>query len=186
MASILINSSNINKQAEFTTFFEGFGLHPSFTKIDIEEPNSSPEDIISYKASRLYSRLSPQQKTYCEDSALFIDGTDEAGVNIRWVMDHINKYAGAKAKFVVLMAYSDGVQVHIFKGEIAGTICASEQPSSFGFDPNFIPEGRNEPYSVSKPPELNPRYWAIRNIAHGKKYRVTKHMDSWTGEMQRH
>ena len=186
---VTINTSNRHKQSEFSKFFAMFGYDCQFTNIDLPEPKSSQEDIVTYKASKVMPKDVTSGKfngasVICEDSALYIENAEETGVNIRWIMGDINNYAGRKATFVVMLGYSDGIAVNIFRGEINGKICHSTQQSPFGFDANFIPDGATVPYSENKPFNLNPRFLAVKNYAEGQIYKRMNHMSEWNGEMQ--
>lgn len=157
----------------------------SFTNVDLEEPSSAHLTIISYKATqaRLRSNNIP---VVVEDSALFIEGSEDvSGVNIKWILDHLNDYHTKRATFVVLIGYSDGQHVNIFEGRIPGRIqIASTDSNTFGFDNHFIPDGSNVPYSVSKPFHLNPRYLALQKLVSGTPDHISDCINVWSGKFQ--
>lgn len=180
-----INTSNPNKQQEFKRMFEKEGTYPVFTNVDLEEPQSDPYTIITYKATKARDQLNNTISVVCEDSSLFVDGEEEkTGVNIKWVMDHLNDYDGKGATFQVVMGCSDGKDVHIYEGKVRGTIRQSKERSAFGFDNHFIPDGQTVPYSSSKPDKLNPRYIAIQHLFDSNECEVRPCIHEWTGSFQ--
>lgn len=179
MKDFKFNTSNKGKQSEISQFFKERDdlIEIEFTNINLEEPDTQDQDIIvAYKASKLPS-------TFIEDSALFIENVDEAGTNVKWIEQDLDKHANKKAKFVTLFGYYDGEKVYIFEGMINGTICTTVPGTGFGFDKNFIPEGSEVPYSVSKPLELTPRFLALSKILEGQCSRVVFPTE-WKGKMQ--
>ncbi|AYV85756.1 MAG: hypothetical protein Satyrvirus37_1, partial [Satyrvirus sp.] len=183
---IKINTTNNHKQTEFQKFFKHYGFEVSFSSIDIPEPDASHEEIIVYKASSAYSKQSTKSvRIFCEDTALFIEGAPETGVNIKFHINNINDYAGRNASFVVLLGYADGKDVYIYRGQIDGKIIHSDIRSEFGFDANFVPDGAAFSYSVSKPMEMNSRFLAVSQVVKNSPHMVCKFKDICDVKMQK-
>jgi len=185
---INFNTSNAHKQAELTEFLNSLGWTVSFTGVDLQEPLADADTVIAFKVSQLPMR------TLAEDSALFIEGCDQAGVSIRWFMDSLDtdtSLIGRQAVFQVRVALMDdtqfGQKVMIWTGEVPGTIQPSMGNSKFGFDNVFVPDGNPKgfvPYSISKPKELNPRYRALASMVNGEQPKIVNPIYEWTGEWQ--
>ena len=96
-----------------------------------------------------------------EDTSLDIEGAS-VGVNVRWLIDHLNDYIGRRALWTLLLAYRFGDEVIVYKGEVPGTIVSPQGESGFGFDPVFLPNGSDLTLAQSKPDEVNARAWGSR------------------------
>ena len=180
---IYFNTSNLNKQKELTIFFNMFGFDVEYTQEDIVEPIATHNEVISYKATK----LGINGPILCEDSALFIEGSDQNGIEIKYFMNNLDMYAGKAATFVVLIGIYDYVndQVKIFEGKVDGMIVKNTSTSAeiFGFDANFIPNGSNRSYAEFKPLHLNARYLAIEKYFK-QQYSWVDPIKNWTGLMQ--
>jgi len=173
---IRFNTSNKDKQRELTEFLKMFGWSVDFSEEDLREPFADPDTVIASKASRLPG-------IFVEDSALFIEGCDEAGVSIKWFMDRIDSMVGRRASFQVRIARLEGEKVLIWSGKVDGQIVQGKGNSKFGFDNVFVPNGATVPYSLSKPNELNPRCLAIESLIYDAG-RYVRPIFNWTGEWQ--
>lgn len=176
--SIPVNTSNPHKRLEFIKYFGDFKKNVSFTTIDLKEPSADADTVIAYKASQV------PEGTLVEDSALFIENCDTAGVEIKWVLDSLEDLIDRKAQFQVRLARQlDGV-VQVWTGSVCGTIVERQGQSRFGFDEVFRPSGQDYTYAIAKPKELTPRFRAVMAFASGENPRLLDPIFIWEGPWQ--
>jgi len=136
---------------------------------DIPETGNTLEENAMIKARTLYniSNLS----TFADDTGLEIECLNgEPGVrsaryagetknmddNIDKVLKLMDKETNRKARFRTVIAFIFNGQEFYFEGMIAGTIIGERRGSSgFGYDPVFIPDGRNRTFAEMSPDEKN-------------------------------
>ena len=171
-----LNTSNLGKFEEFKRLFAKFDFEFETTHIDLKEIDSDPIQVIIHKASQMENVL-------VEDTSLDIEGAS-VGVNIRWLLDHLNEYAGRKAEWTVLLAYREEDQVYIYKGSISGAIVLSKGIAGFGFDPVFLPTGATKTLAESKPDAVNARAKAVEALIKGDIFANQKMIRDWNGPWQ--
>ena len=174
-----LNTSNAGKLREFQNLFLKYRVKLLDTQFDIEEIDADPITVIAHKASQL------DELILIDDTSLDIEDAT-VGVNIRWLIDHLNDYIGHKAIWRVLLAYRTGDQVFIYKGEIHGTIAAARGYNGFGFDPFFLPEGAEQTLAEFKPDEYNARALAVDALMKGEHCEIAKAIYEWDGPWQSH
>jgi inosine/xanthosine triphosphate pyrophosphatase family protein len=184
---IKLNTSNLKKQEEFCKFFNLFGKKLDFTQENINEPAkkidgsiASQEEVVAYKATQVYFE---SNKILVEDSALYIEDTNECGIFIKFC--EISNYIGKNATFIVLLAFCTGEKVKIFRGEIKGRIYKQQKGKyGFGFDEYFYPEGNEVPFSIKKINEQNPRFIAVKNFCIDNVFKEVEMIKTWDGKFQ--
>lgn len=197
MKRLVFNTSNQGKQGEYERLLGQYGYGLTFTNFDLSEIEGTPEEVVTRKAV-------DAQGSWVEDTSLFVEGFPEAGVNIRFVQDHLNEVLGARARFLVLLAknyiddvdisFNDGAtytltgNVLIYKGEVYGTIKKASGKGGFGFDPYFYPDGSTQSLAHHKPNHHNPRAIAVQNLVSGNFYSITnpESVINWQGKWQNH
>jgi XTP/dITP diphosphohydrolase len=166
-----LNTSNKDKLAEY----QRLGLVGlKTTRIDLPEPNGTPDEVIASKATQA------GEGVIVEDTSLDIEGAD-VGVNIRWMMDNLKHLTGRKAIFRTMLGVLIEDQVHIFTGEIHGTI-VKPRGNGFGFDNYFLPNHGDMTLGEEKPDRFNPRAIALKKFIEGDGY--TLPALHWEGEWQ--
>lgn len=89
----------------------------------------------------LYKAIEAGVGRIIEDTSLEVEGED-IGVNIRWLLDHLDAYSGKKAIWKVLLGFNDGHSISLFKGVTEGIILKRfDELKGFGFDSLFVPNG---------------------------------------------
>lgn len=173
-----LNTSNQSKFEEFKRLFVKYGYTLEATHVDLPEIDADPIHVIAHKASQLGENI------LVEDTSLNIEGVS-VGVNIRWLLGHLSQYEGHKANWTVLLAYRQGNQVIIYKGEVLGTIVSPKGKAGFGFDPVFLPEGSSQTLAESKRDSFNARAKAVEALVKGTVW--TKHpiIEDWEGPWQK-
>lgn len=172
-----LNTSNPGKLKEFQRLFAKYSIDLFVTTVDLEEIESDPIQVMAHKASQL------DEFILTEDTSLDIEGA-EVGVNVRWLMNHLDQYAGRKAIWTVFLAYRRGDEVLIYKGEIKGVIVRSHGEGGFGFDPVFLPDGAKQTLAQSKTDEFNARALAVEALLKGEKFMTVKAIYHWEGPWQ--
>ncbi len=173
-SSVLFASSNKNKYLEAKKILEEFGIKLKFLKINLEEIQSdSLDDIARYKASQAFSLC--LQPVIIEDDGLFIDSLNGfPGPYSAYVFGTLGNKGILKllsknrlANFRSIIAFCEKKdKVTLFDANIKGKISRKEQGSRWGFDPIFIPHGKNKAYSMlDDKNKISHRYVALKKFA---------------------
>jgi XTP/dITP diphosphohydrolase len=173
-----LNTSNKGKLEEFQKLFAKHNLDLSSTQIDLDEIDADPISVVAHKASQL------DESVLIEDTSLEIEGAS-VGINVRWLLDHLNELVGRKAVWTVLLAYRQGDEVLIYKGEVHGTIVPARGDKGFGFDPVFLPDNATQTLAEAKPDEVNARALAVEALAKGNVFKKVKAIYKWDGPWQK-
>ncbi|WP_068468777.1 non-canonical purine NTP pyrophosphatase [Candidatus Protochlamydia phocaeensis] len=173
-----LNTSNKGKLEEFQRLFAKHGQTLHASDEDLNEIDADPIRVIAHKASQLGENI------LVEDTTLEIEGAS-IGVNIRWLLDHLPRYIGRKAQWIVLLAYRQGEKVFIYKGNLSGTIVEPKGSGGFGFDPVFLPERAEETLAQSKPDAFNARAKAVEALLKGEPWVIHPCIKTWQGPWQR-
>lgn len=172
-----LNTSNLGKLKEFQRLFSNFGMALKATQIDLPEIESDPLSVIAHKASQL------EEYILVEDTSLDIDGAS-VGINVRWLLAHLNEYVGKQASWSVLLAYREKDEIYIYQGLIKGTIVLPRGVEGFGFDPFFLPNKAHLTLAEDKPDVVNARAKAVETFVEDKKFQVVKAIYDWKGSWQ--
>ena len=174
MASTLfLNTSNPNKLREF----KRLGLSGiKALRRDLPEPDADPLTVIRSKASQI------GPNTIVEDTSLEVEGAD-VGVNVKWLLDNLDRYEGRKATFRVLLGILREGQVEVYEGRVEGTL-VPPRGDGFGFDPVFLPDGASKTLGEAKPDRYNARALAVRAFLRGRPARTLPPLDKWEGDWQ--
>ncbi|MFH0927832.1 MAG: RdgB/HAM1 family non-canonical purine NTP pyrophosphatase [Candidatus Micrarchaeota archaeon] len=157
MDEILLLTSNAHKVDEAQTILKQFGLNVvSSPQKGIEIQSDSVSEVARVCAENAYSHI--KKPLFVEDSGLFVDALGGfPGVYSSYALEKVGcegilRLLGQErqrsAKFTCAVAYANENGTRIFEGEVFGRI--SDQivlGGGFGYDPIFIPDGHNEPFS---------------------------------------
>lgn len=151
---VWIATSNAHKLEEFQEMLGADVEIKSFKDlkepIDIVEDGKTFEENVLIKARALYERV--HEPVFADDSGLEVDAMDKApGVYSARFMGEDTSYAikndfilrqvegkTRTARYVCAIAYVDGSEERVYRGEVEGEI--SEKPigsNGFGYDPIF-------------------------------------------------
>ncbi|HEV8052479.1 MAG TPA: non-canonical purine NTP pyrophosphatase [Parachlamydiaceae bacterium] len=172
-----LNTSNAGKLKEFQNLFNKYNIELFSTQFDLDEIDSDPASVVAHKASQL------DELILIEDTSLDIEGAS-IGINVRWLIEHLNEHIGRKALWTVLLAYRQADEVLIYKGEVKGTITHARGDQGFGFDPVFLPENSNQTLAEAKPDEANARALAVEALVKGNMFKKVKAIYNWDGPWQ--
>lgn len=149
-----LNTSNVGKLEEFRRLFLQVGLDLEASSVDLAEIDADPISVVVHKASHV------DEGVLIEDTSLDIDGAD-VGVNIRWLIDNLEQLEGCEARWTCLLAQRVGDMVYVYEGQVTGTIVQKRGDGGFGFDPYFLPHGRELTLAQAKPDDVNARALAV-------------------------
>ena len=140
-------------------FKEAAELIPGLEQADINPPeiqSYSAEEVAMFSVEHAFRELG--EPCFVEDAGTFIDALGGfPGVYSKQVWEKIGLAGVLKlmdgvenraAKFQAVIAYHDGKEVHVFKGECSGTITTEIRGGKgFGYDPIFVPGGHDKTFA---------------------------------------
>ena len=150
------------------------GMDIRSKSIEIAEiQDTDVEKIVKDKAVKAYSSI--KRPVIVEDTGLYIKALNGfPGALVKWLVDAVgpggickivSKYSNRNAYAETCIAFYDGRKLATFSGRIDGTIARSPiGDNGFGWDPIFIPNGRER---------------------HSRRWEPLKRTRSRTGERQR-
>ena len=144
-------TGNKNKFKEVREIFKPLKIKQASIHID-EIQSFNLNEICKAKVLQAYSRL--KKPLFVEDVSLEINALNKfPGPFIKWVEETIsnkgilkllegktNRKAIAKA----MVCFYDGKRLRFFQGILKGKIALKEKGKGWGFDPIFIPNGKNK------------------------------------------
>jgi XTP/dITP diphosphohydrolase len=174
LSRLFFVSSNKNKFKEAKNITSKFGLKLKFLKSNLQEIQSNNlEEIAKYKAIHAFSVCS--KPVIVEDDGLFINSLNGfPGSYSSFVFNTIGNRGILRlmsndraARFRSIIAYCErGDSVHLFIADVEGTISKKEQGIRWGFDPIFIPNGKNKSYAqLIEKNQISHRYLALKKFA---------------------
>jgi inosine/xanthosine triphosphate pyrophosphatase family protein len=172
-----LNTSNQGKFLEFQKFFAKYSIELISTHEDLKEIEADPITVVTHKASQL------EEETLIEDTILEVEGY-LMGVNVKWLLNHLNELVGRKAVWSVYLAYRKGDTVNIYNGNVVGQIVKPIGVGGFGFDPFFQPIGTTETLAQSKPDYCNARALAVEALINDDKFSCEQAIYNWDGPWQ--
>ncbi|MFZ0843986.1 MAG: RdgB/HAM1 family non-canonical purine NTP pyrophosphatase [Nitrosotalea sp.] len=173
-SSIFFASSNKNKFEEAKSITSKFGLKIKFLKSTLQEIQADDmKEIARHKAMEAFSICS--KPVIVEDDGLFIKSLNgfpgpyssfvSNTIGNKGILRLVSKPRDASFRSIIAYCERDAI-VHLFSADVKGTISQKEQGLKWGFDPIFIPQGRNQSYSqlVDKN-QISHRYLALKKFA---------------------
>lgn len=145
-------TSNRGKFEELREIGKNFGVEVEWVEMEYLEPQGSDLEFVAMKsAETLSDEVEPP--FFIEDSGLFIDALKGfPGVYSSFVFKTIGNEGilklmegveDRKARFVCVIAFSNGSEVRTFTGEVEGAIAPEMRGNwGFGYDPIFEVNGR--------------------------------------------
>ena len=165
---IIIASGNKNKLREYKELFKNLPIKVTSIveeglELDVEETGSTFEENSLIKANYIASKT--DKIVIADDSGLCVHALDNfPGIfsarfmkecsyserNLK-INEMLNNYEDKSAHFtcaIVLVNKKENIQ-KIFMGKCEGVIVSPvEGPHGFGYDPIFVPEGEDKPFSL--------------------------------------
>jgi len=173
-SNVFFASSNQNKFKEIKNITSKFGLKIKFLKTTLQEIQAdSLEKIARHKAMEAFSIcLKP---VIVEDAGLFITSLNGfpgpyssfvfKTIGNKGILQLMSK--SRSASFRSIIAYCEKKDdIHLFSADVKGTISQKEHGLRWGFDPIFIPQGRDKTYSqLADKNQISHRYLALKKFA---------------------
>jgi len=147
---------------------------------EIPETGPTLESNAMEKARYIFDRYS--LPVFADDSGLEVDalhgapgvdtahysGTRDADANMAKLLKALNGKENRRARFRTIIAFKTAETEEIFEGKIKGTITHNKRGTSgFGYDPIFIPEGRDQTFAemgMEEKSKMNHRVRALEKL----------------------
>lgn len=170
-------TSNKHKIEEFREFLEPRDI--VIEPIDMEIPEIRHKDVSKVALEKAkYAAEKTGKAVLVEDSGLYIDalkgfpGAYSAfafkTIGLRGILNLMRDEEHRSAKFVSAIAIAEpGKEPKVFLGEEKGTLSAGIRGSAgFGYDPIFIPEGRDKTHAedIEMKHKVSHRVRALRKM----------------------
>ncbi len=160
-------TSNRGKFEELKEIGKGFGVDVEWVEMEYLEPQGNDLEFVARRSAEMLSGA-VEPPFFIEDSGLFIDALHGfPGVYSSFVFKTIGNdgilklmegVEDRRARFVCVIAFSDGEQVRTFTGEVEGQIAREKRGEhGFGYDPIFEVDGRTFAEMGEKKNELSHR-----------------------------
>lgn len=174
LSDLFFVSSNKHKFDEAKNIVSKFGLQLRFLKSSLQEIQADTlEEIARHKAIQAFSYYS--KPVIVEDTGLFIKSLNGfpgpyssyvfATIGNAGIIRLLDTQRDAVFRSVLAYCERSGV-VRLFSADVNGTISKKEQGTKWGFDPIFIPCGKNKPYSkLAEKNEISHRYLALKKFS---------------------
>lgn len=155
----------------------GYGLEK--VHLELTEPQDmSVENIAKTKALEAFEKVG--QPVLVEDTGWYFEAWNGLpGAFAKFFMDTVGCQGilkmmanenNRRARVKTAVAYHDGKEVHLFVGELLGTVVAEERgDSKFGFDRIFQPNGQTKTYgemSLEEKNAISHRSLAVTQLKH--------------------
>ena len=171
---VLFASSNKNKYREAKEILSNFGIKLGFFKCTLQEIQAnSINEIASQKVIDAYNQC--KKPVIVEDDGLFIESLNGfPGPYSSYVFKTIGNdgilhllNSKRKAKFQSVIAYCDKKNdIVLFVANVKGKISKNSNGKGWGYDPIFIPEGKNKTYAMlTAKNEISHRYNALKKFS---------------------
>lgn len=178
MKNLLFLTSNKYKILEAKKILNKFGIHfISRNSKGFEIQSDSLEKVAKFCCINAYERF--KKPLFVEDSGLFIDTLNGfpgvyssyvlKTVGCKGILNLLGQERHRSAKYVCVISFINSKgKIHLFKGEVRGRISYSiEEGKGFGYDPIFIPNGYNKPFSkiINVKDKISHRVIALEKFA---------------------
>lgn len=150
---ILFITGNPHKLKEARKILTDFEVDNK--EVDLDEIQGTTSEIVEKKAKLAYEMF--KCPLIVEDVSLEFDGLNGLpGPYIKDFLDKLGKeglvqilepFENKSAKAICTIGYIDDNELTLISGEVKGEIVEVRGESEFGWDPIFLPDGRNETYA---------------------------------------
>ena len=171
---MIFATSNHQKLKEFESIL---GIKLNHSDLDLDEIQSvDVEEVAIHKAKQAYELL--KEPVIVEDTGLYfeeLNGLPGALIKFfvkKLTLDQICSLVkeNRSATAITCIAYFDGNELKIFKGETKGEIAKEPRGTNgFGWDPIFIPEGYSQTFAEITSEEKEDKFMrkeAIKKLKH--------------------
>lgn len=160
--TLLVVTGNPGKAREIG---EITGWPVEAVEIDLPEIQSlDVAEVAAAKVQAAYERVG--KPVVVDDTGMSLDALGGLpGALVAWFLDTIGPegiwrllegHADRRASVVTCIGYHDGVDVHVFSGEVRGAVPIEMRGAGgFGYDPIFVPDGHDITYAEMSAEEKN-------------------------------
>ena len=159
MRAVTFASTNQNKYREVQSILSPHGIAVDFAQVNLVEVQSdSLEEIAREKAKSAFAQAG--RPVIVEDDGLFIDALKGfpgqyssfvyRTIGNEGVLKLLEGQAGRSASFHSLIAFYDGKSMSISEGRVNGRISDRITEGGWGYDPIFIPAGKDLTFAQLK------------------------------------
>lgn len=171
---VFFASSNRHKYAEVRDILKKFQIRAGFFKFNpVEIQSDSISDIARQKAIDAYEKC--KMPVIVEDVGLYITSLNGfPGPYSSFVFKTIGNKGivrllgkNRNAEFLSVVAFYDGKKrPRLFEGRVRGKIAKRLEPGGWGYDPIFIPRGKDKTYAqLDDKNSVSHRYKALAKFA---------------------
>ena len=170
---LLFASSNQHKYVEVKQILRDFGINIGFFKYNFQELQSNSIKIIASKKAQ-DAFVQCKKPVIIEDDGIFIDSLKGfPGPYSSFVFQTIGNKGilnlvktHRRAKFKSVIAFCDKKHQELFEANIKGRISKTLRGRGWGYDPIFIPDGKNTTYAELDEKNLvSHRYKALKKFS---------------------
>lgn len=148
-------------------FREALEIVPGLLRFDADLPEIQSIDPEAVIAAKLREATRLRDGAFVvEDTSLFLEclGGSLPGPLIKWfletlgargIYDLAEKSGKFSATGVSVIGYTDGGEIHFFKGGIKGRLVPFTKGNEFGWDPVFLPDGESRTFAQMSMEEKN-------------------------------
>jgi len=179
-------TSNPNKFNEAKELFDKENLELEHYKVDlIELQTNNVEELALYSVRHAFKAI--QKPVFVEDAGLFIKSLkDFPGVyskhalhtiGLDGILKLLENVENRSAEFRAVIAYKTADEEKVFKGVCKGNIASQARGrDGFGYDPIFLPEGKNKTFAedFETKSNLSHRAQAIRQLVEYLKNKTSR------------
>ncbi|MFA6268303.1 MAG: RdgB/HAM1 family non-canonical purine NTP pyrophosphatase [archaeon] len=151
--------------------------------IDLDEIQSTdPMEVIKHKL--LEAQKHHKGELLVEDTSLYLDALNGfPGPLIKWFLNSVGregiyqitqKLNNSNCFAKTMVGYYNGKEILFFEGIVKGKIVAPKSESEFGWDPLFMPEGKNQSFAEMSKEEKNSISHRKRALEKFKEYYLSK------------
>lgn len=159
--TLIFITGNKHKYQEVCAVLDKTNYEVVMQDIDLPEIQGTDDEIIINKAE--YAKSVINGPFIVEDSGLEYEALNGLpGPYVKWFLQKVGNhglvkmlsgYENKNARAVCNIAYYDGLNMHMFKGVVPGTIVNEAGSSKFGWDNIFKPVNHDQSYG-----EMSPEY----------------------------
>jgi len=182
---ILLVTQNEHKLRELTPLFQHYDIPFETSPLEKVEVRSNSIEIVAREAAK-HAFAEVERPLVLDDTGLFIHALNGfpmaypafvlETIGVEGILKLMQGERNRSARFVTAVGFADSDTVEVFVGEMIGTISLKAAGSEgFGYDPIFIPEGKEQTYaelSFSKKTDISHRTRAFTQFLEWYKDRV--------------
>ena len=158
-------TTNDGKYREVASLFHAHGIEVGRENLPVPEVQADElEEVVRYSLDVLAGLTASD--VLVDDSGFFVDALNGfpgvfsaytfRAIGVRGILRLMERQENREARFATVMGVRMKGEVHLFRGECRGTVAGEPGgKEGFGFDPIFIPDGREATFAEMSMDEKN-------------------------------